>query len=290
MIRRPADIATIVIGAHRSGTSLVARTLERMGLFLGRAKDENAEATFFIRLNDWILRQVGGAWDNPAAIERLLLQPDVRRLTSEYLAASIVAPRSIHYWGLRRFLRLRRSGREVGPWGWKDPRNSLTLPLWLDVVGTARVIHVRRHGVDVAASLWRRAESRLNLASGRHQTRLHLGYGIRGKRHGFVDSVRCLDLEGAFSLWEQYECAAQRHLRDPRVTGISIAYEDLLLNPRGSMQALAAFCALGRRGNWTPRGAEAIDPNRAFAFRRDPVLVEFSHHVTERLRALGYDA
>lgn len=48
----------IIIGMHRSGTSLVARLLDVLGLFLGKYKDENHEARLFISINDWFLRVV----------------------------------------------------------------------------------------------------------------------------------------------------------------------------------------------------------------------------------------
>jgi hypothetical protein len=37
-----------------------------------------------------------------------------------------------------------RKGCSSGPWGWKDPRNSLTLPFWLQVFPGARVLIVHR--------------------------------------------------------------------------------------------------------------------------------------------------
>jgi hypothetical protein len=43
-------------------------------------------------------------------------------------------------------------------WGWKDPRNSITLPVWLKLFPDARVIHIVRNGVDVAESLYRRQQ------------------------------------------------------------------------------------------------------------------------------------
>lgn len=37
----------LIIGMHRSGTSMITRKLESLGLFLGNEKDENDEAFFF---------------------------------------------------------------------------------------------------------------------------------------------------------------------------------------------------------------------------------------------------
>ena len=56
--------------------------------------------------------------------------------------------------------RLRRRARgslEDRRWGWKDPRTSLTLPYWLRLFPTARVIHVHRDPAQAARSLHARA-------------------------------------------------------------------------------------------------------------------------------------
>ncbi len=41
-------------------------------------------------------------------------------------------------------------------WGWKDPRNTFTLPMWLKVFPNAKVIHVLRDKESVARSLMKR--------------------------------------------------------------------------------------------------------------------------------------
>jgi len=37
----------VIIGMHRSGTSIVTRMLGQLGLFVGKKKDMNHEALFF---------------------------------------------------------------------------------------------------------------------------------------------------------------------------------------------------------------------------------------------------
>src|SRR5207237_264153 len=41
-------------------------------------------------------------------------------------------------------------------WGWKDPRTSLTIPLWLELVPDLRVVVCLRNPLDVALSLRKR--------------------------------------------------------------------------------------------------------------------------------------
>ena len=44
----------IVIGMHRSGTTLLTRMMERCGVFWGTVKDEYNEATCFQSINEAI--------------------------------------------------------------------------------------------------------------------------------------------------------------------------------------------------------------------------------------------
>jgi hypothetical protein len=94
--------------------------------------------------------------------------------------------------------------RRVPLWGWKDPRNTLTLGLWLRVFPDARVVHVVRHGIDVALSLERRARER------------------------GVGAPECLDASFCFRLWERYLERGCRWRSLPRDRYCEVRYEDLL--------------------------------------------------------------
>ena len=50
----------IIIGMHRSGTTMITDMLRRLGLFVGNDLEENSESMFFINHNDWLLNQSGG--------------------------------------------------------------------------------------------------------------------------------------------------------------------------------------------------------------------------------------
>jgi len=65
----------ILLGMHRSGTSMAARLLERLGVFMGWRKDSNHEADFFRHANEWLLSQAGGAWDHPEPVRTLRRAP-----------------------------------------------------------------------------------------------------------------------------------------------------------------------------------------------------------------------
>jgi hypothetical protein len=137
------------LGMHRSGTSLVSRLLNILGVYLGPddsislAGEDNPkgywEHSSFVGLNDEILARFGGRWDDPPALlpfwpldERLA---DLRQRASQLLTG--------HFAG-------------VPLWGWKDPRTCLTLPFWQHLVGPMRYVICIRNPCAVASSLIRR--------------------------------------------------------------------------------------------------------------------------------------
>jgi len=147
----PGTCAVIVTGMHRSGTSLVARVLHDCGLELGAEDDllpanaENTEGfwenTHFVEVNDAVLAALGGAWDRPPSLpdgwkHDEALEPIRKR--AEQLVRTF-------------------DGREA--WGWKDPRTSLTLPFWSELLPDARVVVCVRHPLEVARSLESRGPS-----------------------------------------------------------------------------------------------------------------------------------
>jgi len=121
---------------HRSGTSCLAGSLERCGLYLGpvtrssRANPRgNHEPKWITRIHARILRESGGDWRTP---------PSTLRLSSW------------RRWTLRRkALQLARHA----PCGLKDPRLLLMLEVWEELVPGACLVGTFRHPAAVARSL-----------------------------------------------------------------------------------------------------------------------------------------
>lgn len=130
----------VVVGTGRSATSLVAKGLHDNDVSMGRrllgASPSNPWGHFedrqVIAINDRILEAAGGCWHDPPPHDAIAAVE-----TDE--PAAYVASRT-------------------GPlWGMKDPRLSLTWPLWLPhLTGDVHVIWARRHPRQVALSLQRR--------------------------------------------------------------------------------------------------------------------------------------
>lgn len=140
----------IVTGMHRSGTSLTASWLTRLGIDMGRqlVPPDGAnpkgyfEDTAFLALNRNMLkaacrRDAGGHPDwgwtekegtDPAALERF-------RSEAEALVAEGRAKDAL--------------------WGWKDPRTTMLLEFWHSVVPDGRYLLLYRYPWEVAASIHR---------------------------------------------------------------------------------------------------------------------------------------
>lgn len=282
------DAPIIILGMHRSGTSMITRMLERLGLFAGKEQEENNEATLFLELNSWLLEQSGGAWDNPAPLRYLLDFPELRKLCKDHLALLLSTPRVVSYLGWNYYFRHRSPQRLNLPWGWKDPRNTYTLPIWLDLFPNAKIIHIYRHGVDVSQSLIKRQARQLEDEKRRYERRRFMYYFVR-KSGGFTDSARCHSLENAFSLWEDYVREAKQHVSSLGDRAFEVRYEDLLEDVPAHLAELASFCNLDVSKELLRTVAQGANKSRSQAYADDPELRTFAQNVSERLRRYGYD-
>src|SRR5690606_5568565 len=113
----------ILIGMHRSGTTLLAEALSRLGVFMGPESSSHSEALFFHELNVRMMHTSGGSWEYPEPIDRFLGVDTLRRLQAEYLEGLFSSPQSVFYLGVKRYFQYRSLYKLDFAWGWKDPRN-----------------------------------------------------------------------------------------------------------------------------------------------------------------------
>jgi hypothetical protein len=121
-------------------------------------------------------------------------------------------------WNILQSNKKYKAEKNPGPfWGWKDPRNTLTLPLWLKLFPNARVVHVIRNGINAALSLWRRSK-------------------ISGE-----GAPQCLELDYCFSLWEKYVAEGIKWKTILGDRYMEIYYEDLLDDTVPCLDTLLSF-------------------------------------------------
>lgn len=154
----------VVIGMHRSGTRLVVDVLDKLGVFMGADRQGDAESVTFMLINERVLHQCGAFWSEPMSAHFMLAEPEVVRHLAA-AAAETLAAELERYAGPSGWHREAASS-EWPRFGWKDPRNTFTLPVWKEIFPNLRALHIVRHGVDVAASLSRRHAAALRAATG----------------------------------------------------------------------------------------------------------------------------
>ncbi|HEX6996173.1 MAG TPA: sulfotransferase [Gammaproteobacteria bacterium] len=263
----------VVVGMHRSGTRLVADILASLGVFMGADRQGDSESMTFIELNEAIFQQCGTFWTEPLGVHVALADP----AHADEIAAAVrraLGPRLARYLGT------------AGPGdlplvGWKDPRNTFTLPVWERVFPELRVIHVLRHGVDAAASLARRQRRMCIEAAG---ARVPSSLAVfREHSLGVLSSRRGWTIHEAFAMWEQYVEKARLESARLGERALEVRFEDLLERPDAVIEAIARFCDTEPK-----RGRPSVDPARAYAFRREPALAAFAASVGDILALYGY--
>ncbi len=252
----------VVIGMHRSGTRLLADVLARMGVFMGADLQADVESVTFMRVNEGIFHQCGTFWSEPMPVHVVLAQPEhlerIAALVRETLAEELARYIGGSGW------RPESDPARTPPFGWKDPRNTFTLPVWRRIFPNLRAIHVVRHGVDVAASLARRHRQACRSATSEPvPSPLAVfsdhAFGVLYTRRGWT-------LAEALTMWEQYVEKARLESAELGERALEIRFEDLLTRPESVIPAIARFCAVK-----TPQRhaamLERLQPGRAFAYR-----------------------
>jgi hypothetical protein len=254
----------IIIGMHRSGTSLVAGMLTNLGVFLDPAmvppadgeklsvpdaqlrQDGYGEAVAFRLLNERVMERAGSDWRNVDAFLKRRDQPGFR-------ASCVRILREATFHSLQTGYLARMPENYDGAWGWKDPRTSLTLPYWLELFPQARVLHVRRDSEAVVRSLERRRRATDLSSQPTLGARLHfalryprLALGYVGRRLGVLPSASPPtpeERQAWLRLCRQYVEESLRY-RDYGDRYLEMAFEDVIGDPPATAERLARFAAI----------------------------------------------
>jgi hypothetical protein len=230
-----------ITGMGRGGTSLTTALIGLLGVDLGPTErmlptdpDDNArgywEQQEIYEINEEILGVFGGTWGHPPDLlpgwERSPTLATIRDRARGSLTALF--------------------GTREQRWAWKDPRASVTLPFWRDLIGEMDYVLCIRNPADVAASLVRR--------------------GTDG-----------LDFDDAVTLWLRYLRAALETTHESR--RLILRYEDYFTDTERQIQRLTEFvCGPGTKlsDETHDRVVSFIDPelwhNRDFIEETDRTL------------------
>ena len=132
------DKEVIVLGMHRSGSSVTSSLCHHLGVNMGKdlmnGKPDNPFGHFedkeFVGINEKILKECGSSWDFPPSKNQLFY---LKKNFSNELEVLI--------------------GKRTGTWGWKDPRTCLTIDLYFQKLKNPYFIICEREKDDIAKSL-----------------------------------------------------------------------------------------------------------------------------------------
>ena len=144
----------IVTGMHRSGTSAIARLINDLGFHIGSdllpASKNNLHGHFeeaaFTHFHDRLIERF---FPEKAPFCEWLPLADAPTPYSQQEREAAAALWEAH--------------RASGATAWKDPRTSLFLDLWLEIVPEAKIVVCLRHPYQVHLSLLRRGEPALHV-------------------------------------------------------------------------------------------------------------------------------
>jgi hypothetical protein len=315
VLNRKGVPPVIIIGTHRSGTSMIADMLRNLGLFIGWELDSHNEALFFTTRNEKILNSCNGGWDNPAVIEHLLDHANMRNKLVDILNHDLQSLSILSYLGPKNFFRYKSVYNLDFPWGWKDPRNTVLLPLWLALFPEANIIHIFRNGIDVAQSLSFREKKRIEtIIHGEdrlsekvmRQTILMKNIGLRiyiiHQIRRILENITplskynnykvhpCLSIEKAFELWCDYVQKALESTKNKGKKILHIKYEEFLSQPEHYLTMLNDFCGLSSSNKVVKTIAGNVNLERKNAFKTNKELTDFYELKKENfwMKKLGY--
>lgn len=224
----PFESPVLVVGMHNSGTSILAEILHQHGLFLGVDAAHHENRFFRSEVNEGLVLGGGDRWARLPllSVDEVLGHRDEVR---EHLR---------RHWR-QRYRACGWDGRS--PWGFKDPRTCVLLPLYLEIFTKACVLHIVRDPEDVAASL-------------AHKRKRGVGV-MRDAAHWKQLAVACVA--------RVRECAAQH----PHPY-LEISYEDLCAQPGAVLPRVFDFVGIRFTEQARAFAERRIDPGRIGSARR----------------------
>ena len=224
----------VVVGMHRSGTSLTAQLLSHMGVTMlledtRHADQWNEDGYFedveFVSLNEALLNLAGGSWIVPPPAGRIW---DVADALQDVIQSAIDKRAGLHQWGF------------------KDPRTALTAHCYWPFLAGAdpHFVHVARDRAAVVDSLLRRSQDWADVTRGQIVT------GEVGPEFEAILEVATWDGNHWEALAAEYErriAALEAMAGQLEVPWLRVEYERLTdrTTARAEVQALCDYVGQG---------------------------------------------
>ncbi|MFN8237967.1 MAG: sulfotransferase [Chitinophagales bacterium] len=274
----------IILGMHRSGTTMITKMLEQLGLFVGAEKEINHEALFFWEINNWIFDIHTATPEKPYNLR--YSNPACRKIIHESLDYFVQSGKRKQYLGnlSSRYKNIR--DMDI-PFGWKDPKNTFTLDFWKHVFPHPRIIHIYRNPIDSVSSYIERDLALKNKFEWNWKKKLKRDWLISKNFH---ENFRLYNLNEGYDLWEEYVSKALS-LKHEFEHYTAVRYEDFLEQPKEMLKALALFSGLNPSTAQLDAAIEGVQQDRAFAFIHNEAYFQVYQQLKNNalMQQLGYD-
>ena len=275
----------IISGIHRSGTSLLTRIMENNSVFFGKNKDINHESLFFQNINKWIMSTNSSTWDNPKSFIESIDKESFDMLINK-IKILLNSRSNFRYFGNHFFLKKGDFFNMSYSWGWKDPRNIFTLPFWINLFPSSKVIILKRHPYDVAISLINRNIKLKNKDS--KNIYKNIPYFLipffNLANFSNLASLNIKNIEDAMNLYDSYYTEIDKILNKYKENIYLLKYEDIILNPEATLSEIFNFCNLDSTSIKLP---EVINKNRLYTYKKEKIEFD-SEKYTDKLNTYEY--
>ncbi|MFH0947073.1 MAG: sulfotransferase [Planctomycetota bacterium] len=182
---KSVPLIVAVAGMHRSGTSMFAGFVHRAGISMGE------------RLH---VDRVTNPYGHYEDLDFLDLQrAEIARAFDgeDFLVAEEFTPSQAFLDDARRLVERNQRLHEGRPWGWKDPRTTLFLRQWKELLPELRVVALVRSPHSVLNSLCRRLRAYFSVKQKNHLLRTYTHYNrcLDAFRDLHPESTHLLSLE-----------------------------------------------------------------------------------------------
>lgn len=274
----------IILGMHRSGTTMITKMLENLGLFVGAEKEINHESIFFWEINNWIFDLHTSTAEKPHNMRHRNASCD--KVVRESLDYFLQSGRRKKYLG--NLSSRYKNIKDIDfPFGWKDPKNTFTIEFWKEIFPDAKIIHIYRNPIDSVSSYIERDLVKYNQFDWTWKKKLKRDFLISNNFHR---NFRINTIEDGFELWHEYVEKALS-LKQDFSNYIELKYEDFLENPFELLKQLTAFSGLEINDDKIRNEIKDIKKERAYAFVTNADYYKIYQNLKDNkiMQQLGYD-
>lgn len=234
---------------------------------MGNRVEPNNESILFLKINGQLLKKGKAAWHNPSPF----LSSVDNNLSKYTKLVEIIVEK--HFTKRYANISFYNNYNKSYTWGWKDPRNIITIKVWKELFPQAKIINIFRNPIDVAKSL--RERELLFTKKGTlwwyYKTAYnYYKFGLHVKR-----CPPLLDIHNGIKLWKEYIDESLKNNDNL----LNIKYEDFIDNPTNILQTLVNFIEIKCDNNRMNEAISIINTKRKYAFINDSDLVQLYNKI-----------